>query len=312
MPLNPVAHPLGPPTISGTNITVDMMLQQPTRITRMLMDLTLQRFIADRVFDSGGGVTGGAVVYDMATVNELYLDRDVERVEPGAEFPVVTSQRRVPSIATVEKWGGKVYITDEARDRNDSSVFANELRRLGNTIVRKINQRAVAVIDAAVATVGAHVITISSSASWGDATALAPFSTGYTPAVLPHATFANVQKLGDVDELGVEYDLLLVNPQEAMNLNLVYSANGGPGVNQVLADYGIREMYSSNRVPAGTAYFIATGQVGQMRVEQPLQTVTSREGAPLLRERTWVQSSVRPLMFVNNPYAIIKYNGLAA
>jgi hypothetical protein len=311
VPLNPVAHPLGPPTISGTTITVDLMLQQPTRITRMLMDLTLQRFIADRVFTQGGGVTGGAVVYDMATVNELYLDRDVERVEPGAEFPIVTSQRRVPAIAPVEKWGGKFWFSDESRDRNDASAFANELRRLGNTIVRKINQRAVAVLDAAVATVGSHVITISSSASWGDATALAPFSTGYTPSVLPHATFAAVQKLGDTDELGLEYDLLLVNPQEAMNLRLVYEANGG-SLASVLADYGLREMYSSNRVPAGTAYFIASGQVGEMRVEQPLQTVTSREGAPLLRERTWTQSSVRPVMFVNNPYGIVKYNGLAA
>jgi hypothetical protein len=312
VPLNPIAHPLGPPTISGTTITVDLMLQQPTRITRMLMDLTLQRFIADRVFSTGGGVTGGAVVYDMATVNELYLDRDVERVEPGAEFPIVTSQRRVPAIAPVEKWGGKFYFTDEARDRNDQTAFANEVRRLGNTIVRKINQRAVDTIDTAVATVGAHVITISSSASWGDATALAPFSTGYTPSVLPHATFANVQKIGDQDELGLEYDLLLVNPQEATNLRLVYNSNGGAGLSAVLADNGINEMYSSNRVPAGTAYFIASGQVGEMRVEQPLATETSREGAPLMRQRTWVQSSVRPLMFVNNPYAIIKYNGLAA
>jgi hypothetical protein len=30
----PVFHPLAAPTITGTTITVDLMLQQPTRITR--------------------------------------------------------------------------------------------------------------------------------------------------------------------------------------------------------------------------------------------------------------------------------------
>src|SRR5574343_628975 len=58
-----VQHPLGPPTVSGTDITVDQMMNQPTRVTRMLMDLTLKRFLADRIFASAGGVTGGAVIY---------------------------------------------------------------------------------------------------------------------------------------------------------------------------------------------------------------------------------------------------------
>src|SRR3954465_11831237 len=69
-----VAHPLGPPTISGTKISVDLMLKQPTRITRMIMDMTAQRFVADRIFASGGGVTGGAVVFDSVEANDLYAN----------------------------------------------------------------------------------------------------------------------------------------------------------------------------------------------------------------------------------------------
>src|SRR4051812_30813710 len=105
MPTAQVAHPLGPPVLSGTTITVDTMLNQPTRVTRFIMDLSLQRFIADRVFQSGGGVTGGAVIYDQATQNWLYTDRDVERVTPTGEFPLVTSSRPTPMLAQVEKWG---------------------------------------------------------------------------------------------------------------------------------------------------------------------------------------------------------------
>src|SRR4051812_7030082 len=68
-PLAP-SHPFGPPVVSGTTVTVDQMLKSPTRITRMIMDITRERFIADRIFASGGGVTGGAVVYDQAQANE--------------------------------------------------------------------------------------------------------------------------------------------------------------------------------------------------------------------------------------------------
>jgi hypothetical protein len=61
---NPVAHPLAAATVTGTTMTVDLAVNAPTRVTRTLMDLTLQRFFADRVFTNAGGVTGGAVVYD--------------------------------------------------------------------------------------------------------------------------------------------------------------------------------------------------------------------------------------------------------
>jgi hypothetical protein len=72
---NPVGHPLGAPTVSGTEITVDTLSKQPTQVTKMVMDLTLQRFLLDRLFTSAGGVTGGAVLYDQVTENNLYHSR---------------------------------------------------------------------------------------------------------------------------------------------------------------------------------------------------------------------------------------------
>lgn len=297
---NPVTHPLAAPTISGNNITVDVMLKQPTRITRMLMDLTLQRFIADRVFTNAGGVTGGAVIYDQATENELYSDRDVERVESGQEFPIVSSERRAPKIAEVEKWGGKFYFTDEARDRNDAAAFVNETRKLANTIVRKINTRAIEVLEAAITDSG-------QTAPGNDWSAAIPNgSTPTAPVGTPAADLAAAQLAADVDELGLQYDLLIVNPVQKYEWNLFY----GDKASQALSDMGYREIYASNRVVAGTAYSVASGQVGEMRIEQALGTETDREGAPLMRQRTWVQSSVRPVMFVTNPYAILKHTGL--
>lgn len=296
-----VEHPLGPPTISGTSITVDVALNQPTRVTSMIMDLTLQRFIADRVFTSAGGVTGGAIVYDVVAQNELYLDRDIRRVAPGDEFPLVTGVRRAPAVAEPEKWGGKYFMTREARKRNDVTQFTMRTRQLGNTIVRKLNQRAIQVLEDAITLYGQTVV----GNSWDDVVTAGASASNADK--YPAFDFMNIQKLADDDELGVVIDLWLLNPAQWLRLGTIY----GQGLNDILASAGI-SVFVSPRVPAGTAYAVAQGMVGEMRIEFPLQTETAEEGAPSLRQITWVQSSVSPAMFVNNPYAAFKVTGLDA
>ncbi len=295
---NPVAHPLGPPSISTTTYTVDLALQQPTRVTRTVMDLTLQRFFADRVFTSAGGVSGGAVVYDELIANDLYTNRDIELVQPGDEFPIVTSLRRAPKVAEVEKWGGKFFVTVEARDRNDVSVFTRQVRQLSNTIVRKMNQRAVEVLEAAVQ---ASPNRLRTGNNW--ASVVTAGSTASNSDLWPGFDFADAQMVGETEELGIVYDLWIMNPQEYLQLVRIY----GPGLNDLLSSLGI-SIFVTNRVAAGTAYVVAEGQAGQMRVEQPLQT---RQWYEEETERYWTQSSVRPLMFIDNRFAVLKFTGLA-
>ena len=298
---NPVAHPLGAPVVSGTEITVDTLSKQPTRVTKMVMDLTLQRFLLDRLFTSAGGVTGGAVLYDQVTENNLYLIRDVEKVAPGGEFPVVTSARLAPKIATVDKWGGKFDMTDEARDRNDTLAFTNHVRQVANTIVRKLNQYAVAVVDAAVT---ANSRTLSGH-SWSAAVPNGNSPTA--PAVTPFGDINLAKKNAEVDELGIEYDTLLVNPSEELSL-LNFAQFDAAKLRGVLAEIGITELYASNRVTAGSALLVASGQVGEFRVEEPLATESWREQP---KQKTWWQTSVRPVAYVTNAFAIMKINGVA-
>lgn len=278
-------HPLGPPMVSGTTITVDTMLQQPTRVTRMIMDLTSERFVADRLFASGGGVTGGAVVYDEAQLNEMYTNRDVEQVSPAAEFPLVTSEHLAPKVAEVEKWGGKTFVTDEARDRNDTAGFTKLMRQLANTITRKLNQRAIAEVNAALAD-GSRDVVGNDWSSYNPETD--------PPQSSPAYDFARAQMQAETEEMGIEYNLWIVNPQEALALTAIY----GPA----LAGAGVPSIYSTPRQPAGEALACAERQVGQMRIEKPLGTETWREQKT---ERTWVQSSVRPLWFVDNKLSLI-------
>jgi len=287
----PTSHPLGPPSVSGTTITVENMLNQPTRITRMIMDLTAERFIADRLFASGGGVTGGAVIYDEAQSNEMYLNRDIEQVAVASEFPLVTAEQLAPKVAEVEKWGGKTFVTDEARDRNDSAGFTKLMRQLGNTVVRKLNQRAVAEVNAALADNSRNVVGNNWSTYNPETDA---------PNKSPAYDFGRADMQAENEEMGITYNLWIVNPQEALQLTAIYGPNvQGPGIPSI---------YSTPRQAAGTALCVAERQVGQMRIEKPLGTETWREQKT---ERTWVQSSVRPLWFVDNKFAVLRFTGLA-
>jgi hypothetical protein len=294
-------YPLGAPTVSGNNITVDTMLQQPTRITKYLSDLSIRGFWADQVFTPSGGVSGGAILYTQLTENALFVssDRDVQNVEPGAEFPLVTFDRPQPLTKQVEKFGGKFFVTDEAKDRNDPTMLRQGTQRLANTINRRIHTNAVNEIDAQITALGGSAQT----ATGNDWSAVVTGGSGQTNATgWPAADFNKVQLLADQKELGVVFDTWILNPVNANEFKIAY----GNEWRSVLEDSGIRFVIT-NRVTVGTAYVFEGGQVGELRVEKALSTETWREQET---QRTWVQSDVRPVMVITNPYGIAKVTGL--
>ena len=293
-----VVNPLGPPTISTTTFTIDIALQNPTRVlTPMVLDLTAQRFFADRAFTSAGGVTGGAVIYDVVVQPDFYADRDIQRVEPGSEFPEISFSRRAPAAAVVEKWGGKFRFTDEARDRNLVTEFTKAMRQLSNTIVRKINQRGMQILEAFI-TANSRTFT---GVSWGSVNTT--YAAGSNWPLFPARDFAKADLIAEQDEMDMDYNLWVLNPNEMFNLEGIY----GDKLGALLDSYDI-DIFVTNRCTAGVAYALAEGQVGEMRVEKPLSTETWRD--PNGKEQTWIQSSVRPLMFANNAFAVLKATGL--
>ncbi|MBW4813167.1 MULTISPECIES: major capsid protein [Rhodococcus erythropolis group] len=297
---SPVAYPLGAPTLVGGVLTVDTALKQPQRITKRLADITLQKFIVDKIFSSSGvSVASGAVIYDQVVANELYTARDIEQRAAGNEYPIVGGERQDPKTASAEDWGGKFYITDQAKSRNDVVYFDNQVTQLANTVVRKVNARAVATLESAIA--GLNGAGVVPGHDWSNVTL-----SGNAPtpnAERPGADFAKVQLAADREELGVVYDLWIVNPQEKANLVIAY----GEDYEAILRASGI-EIFDSNRVTAGTAYAVARGQVGFLDYEVGLTTETWREEKT---RKNWVQSYVQPIFGVTNPYSIKKVTGLA-
>lgn len=295
-------YPFGAPSVSGNNITVDLMLKEPTRINAYLSDLALRRYFADRIFPNSGGVSGGALVYHQLTRNDLFPTRRAQKVAPGAEFPEVTFDRPEPKTAQVEKRGGKFRVTDEARDRNDLSSIQTEGMKLANDIVDQLHAQALAELEASITEIGSDVQLDASDFSWAEAADLTLLN--QAPSLQPAKVFVELQKMAQVFELGGEFNLLILNPQEEANLKLVY----GPQWASFLQSYRF-SVETTNRVTAGTAYAVQEGMVGQSRYEQPLQTVSYREDAT---ESTWVQSSVRNVYAVTNPYNAVKITGLDA
>lgn len=292
-------YPLGTPSVSGNQLTVDLMLKEPTRINAYLSDLALKGYFAERIFANGGGVSGGALVYSQLTNNDLFPARGGQKIAPGAEFPEVTFDRPEPKTAQVEKFGGKFRVTDEARDRNDLSLIQTEGMKLANDIQRWLHARALTELEASITAIGSDVQI--SGTSWLDATTLT-LSTE-NKAALPAADLAAIRKRAAKQELGADYNLLILNPDEYANLSIVYG-----DAEAWLRAQGF-SVAVSNVVTAGTAYAVAEGQVGQVRYEQGLQTVSYREDAT---ESTVVQSSIRPVFAVTNPYNVLKLTGLAA
>jgi hypothetical protein len=293
-------YPLGTPSVSGNSYTVDLMLKEPTRINNYVSNVALYGYFAERIFNNGGGVSGGALLYTQLTANDLFPTRRAQKVAPGAEFPEVTFDRPEPKTAQVEKLGGKFLVTDEARDRNDLSAIQSEATKLGNDIRDQLHTRALAELDASITAIGSAVQVTSTS--WADAAALTLTTTANN--LLPAADFAELDKRAANLRLGNKYNLWIVNPQEAANFDIIYGGNASA----VLARYGV-SMVATPLVTAGTAYAVQEGQVGQVRYEQPLQTVTYREERI---EATWTQSSVRSVYAVTNPYNAVKITGLAA
>lgn len=296
----PQQYPFGAPTVSGNQITADLMLKEPTRINAYLSDLVLKKFFADRIFRTGGDVSGGALVYTQLTTNDVFATTGVQKIAPGAEFPTVSFNRPEPKVAKVEKFGGKFDVTDEARDRNDLSAIESEGTKLGNTIQKQIHQEAIAHLEASITAIGSDVQIVGKS--WADAAAAT--MTTVSNAALPAADFAAAQLKAETFELGAEFDLWIVNPQEMLNFQTVY----GDRWKNALTAWGV-DMISSNIVTAGSAYVVAERQVGEMRFEKGLSTETYREPE---REATVVQSSVRPVFAVTHPYSVLKVTGLAA
>lgn len=312
MPPLPLAYPLGPPTISGNMITVDEMLNDPERITRDIAELSMQRFYMDRIFDAGGGVNGGALLFERPNplATDLYGEREPKEVAPGEEFPLQTFVRGVPLVARPKKIGNKWFVTKEAAKRNDPSRLRIAMMQTANTIRRRIENMGLAEL-AAVVTAETRFITGTSWSAYAGLT-----NANRTGTTGPVADIGVGLAQADTEERGVDFDSIIMHPNQSlsirqafpgMTLREVFSQSDDPDTGQ-----GLRNVFVSPRHTAGRVTLFEAGRVGQWRNEFPLQEETEWEGvASGGRQRWWYQWSISPMFVVLDQFAVLEIRGVA-
>ena len=132
---------------AATQVTIDILMKQPQRIARDLVNLVSKRLIADRLFVRGSAeqVRGGAMQYQQA--ESIYLDTDpTEEIAAGADWPRATWTEAALS-ALVKQYGLEVLITNLMIRRHQIDQVTRAERKLANNIVRFVDTKAFALLE---------------------------------------------------------------------------------------------------------------------------------------------------------------------
>lgn len=313
-PITPYPQPF--PTTSGVLETVSVYLNNPLRLQKAIMDFTVMRFVMPHIFTQAPAATGGAVVYDQILQAFFFLDRDVQSIMPGTQFPVLAGGEQLPSTAAVQKLGGEVKLSYEAVRRDNRALLARELRRLGNNVVRYVDAAAVAALNAA-------PIYTATAASGG-------WATGSND---PLADIASAAEKVYGPDLGYVPDVMMVNPLDHANLvknSTLRSALPRENINMKTTGIGADheptggdipnpikggfinvleglELYLTNRVPAGTVYILDSQNTGSYSDEIPEYYKVIDEP----REEAYYIHGARIMVpFVTDPLACCKLTGV--
>lgn len=286
----------GAADLNDRTITVDSVLNDPTIIEHRIAELATPNLIVETVFSQDNSpVQGGAVIYSETTEKNFYTDNDVTQRMPGDEYTIVYRERPEAKLARVEDYGGKFATSDEARRRNQAIDFDNDVRVLSNTLVRKLNQRAIETIEAARDARKTNTLAIPGT-GWKDVVLDGNPTTITAPADRPHSHIANLFAVAEQQELGIEYTKMLVSPAMKATLRMVYGSDLGT----MLEDFGL-DLISTNFVADDLAYFVDPGKAGFVKYEEPLTVTTWRDEA---HRQTWTQAYAMPVMGITTPSAI--------
>ena len=286
------------PELTGTRLSVEAVMARPTIIRDRIAKLADSQILLPHLFrPHGARIEGGGLLYSVIKAADFYAADSVERREPGAEYAVLRSQDPESKLAVVDDFGGTVQILDEDVLRNDINRIDSATTQLTNIIVRALDVRAVAAVEAA----GLQTITVATP--WDEVISVGP-ATDLTPSdMLPTAAWAEAAELMELEELGHVADTLLVHPSQSRALKTVY-AGDLPGV---LESAGLK-MVSNPRITEGVAYIVAAGAVGVVGFEVPLTAETVPERTTRSRH---LMGYCVPAIAVTNPGAIIRINGLS-
>ncbi|MGN8835199.1 MULTISPECIES: phage major capsid protein [Bacillati] len=172
---------------------VHHFLQTPTLVARRVKELAQQKFISDFLLQGRYDVSGGAISYLID--DGLYADREPEEIAAGGEYPLTPATEGTPSSAPSEKDGQDSEVTDEAIKRLLMDPVERALRKLINSMVRRVDRKNLAVIGSQVTR------TKAAGANWTTA-----------DQIIEDVLAADA--VLDDDDLGIDGSVVVLNPAQ--------------------------------------------------------------------------------------------------
>lgn len=308
----PVAiGPAGPGTpiiTDAGDMSIDIALQDPLTLHKVIESFPAGYFIADTLFGTDVSPSG-AVIYNQLSALDLYVDADAgfqpQNVNPGDEFPAVGLTDTFDKVALTTKNGGFFAITDEERRRNRRDVMAQKLQRLKNTLVQISNAKVInALLNDAVVLANA---TTATGGIWS--------TTSNNP--LNDITRAIAAVDYGAGELGYTTDTALLHPDAYAYLQGWLAANPGslpresrsdnPLFNKEINGLKGLNWIISRRVPRTTLIVAQAKICGTLVSEIPPFTEVVPERT---RQRTVVISGRQEVPVVTAPYAVHVKTGI--
>ncbi|WP_427017865.1 major capsid protein [Pseudarthrobacter sp. P1] len=283
-------------------INVADFLNNPSRVERVIRDLTKDKTIADYGF-AQGDAKGGAVVYSELLGLPEDGARDVEVIAPGANFPGVDLPEEEEKADKVAKYGGDTWMTFEARRRNETDTLDKRIKYLTNLIIKRVNK---VCVNALVG--NANINKVTSSGGWDDpdVDALADI-------------FLGKAKIDDA-EMGYSANLVLINPMDAQKYLLGVKSireqlpRESKDLNPVLSGdlsglCGV-EWIKSAAVAQGKLYVLDRGQAGSVRDEEG-GVKTNVYDEPK-NQRVYIQGWRSIVPIITDPKAVTEISGFDA
>jgi hypothetical protein len=294
--------PVGSVSVSGSDLTVSQLLNSPRIIERRLAEAAQLEYWADRILPNVGAPGGGVLVYEEWSPDFMLPDRKAEELAPDAEVPLAGAV--VGDVKTARaKVDGLGYTVDrEQENRNQRWVIDRKERAVANGIAIKGNGRAVALIKAV-------IVAASRTFAGFDWSAIVTDGATPTPkASWPHSQLALIQAQARSARIPFQYDGMLAHPSDVWRLSTIYQLDG---TNSLATKLGLREIISDNTgdVERGKPILYSSGNTGGTAWEEPVKAETIPEPR---RRRKVVQLTGSAAYFIDNPYGLLQFTGVAA